>query len=160
MKKNMVIKTLLGGLFGAVSGVVVSQVYMNKKVTAKDKKIGKFKTYYSVLNQWIVSLHEKKCIDTYFIDNGYKTVAIYGMGELGNRLYEELKDSEIEVKYAIDKDAAYTYADLEIKDLEDDLETVDVVVVTAIFAFDEIEEELRGRISSPIVSLEDVVYEI
>lgn len=160
MKKNIIIKILCGGLCGLIAGAVTDRVFMNKKVVEKDKKIDKFKTYYNILNQWIVSLHGDQWITAYFMENGYKTVAIYGMGELGSRLYEELKDSEIEVKYAIDKAAAYTYSDLEVKDLEDELENVDVVVVTAIFAFDEILNDIEDKFDCPIVSLEDVVYEI
>jgi len=44
--------------------------------------------------------------------------------------------------------------------LDDELEPADVVIVTAIFAFDEISEELEGLFDCPIVSLEDVVYEV
>lgn len=62
-------------------------------------------------------------------------------------------------KYFIDKAAACTYSDLEVKDLEDELENVDVVV-TVIFAFDEILNVIEDKFDCSIVSLEDVVYEI
>ena len=113
-----------------------------------------------MLNQWLVLKQEGKSLEQYFIENGYKTVAIYGMGEMGNRLYDELKDSSIEVKYAVDQNAASTYSELEVFEKEDAFEDVDVMVVTAIFAFDEIEEEIGDKIKFPIISLEDVVYEI
>ena len=82
------------------------------------------------------------------------------MGELGNHLYEELKNSSIQVKYAIDKNVDSTFSDLEVCSLEDELEDVDVVVVTAVFAFDEIVDEISDRVNCPVISLEDVVYEL
>ena len=51
------------------------------------------------------------------------------------------------------------YADVDVVTPEDVLEPVDVVVVTAIYYFDEIEENLSGKIQCPIVSLEDILYE-
>ena len=113
-----------------------------------------------MLNQWLILKQEGKSLIEYFNKNGYKSVAIYGMGEMGNRLYDELKDSEIELKYAIDKNAAGTYSELNVIGKDDDFPEVDVLVVTATFAFDEIEDELSGKVDWPIVSLEDVVYEI
>ena len=82
------------------------------------------------------------------------------MGEMGNRLYEDLKNTSVEVKYAIDKNAASSYSELDIKDLEDDFPQVDCIVVSAIFAFDEIKEELEQKVDFTIVSLEDVIYEL
>ena len=40
------------------------------------------------------------------------------------------------------------------------LAPVDVIVVTAISYFDEIEEKLSERVDCPVVSLEDIVYEL
>ena len=158
MKKGVV------GVLGAVAGVVVGAAAVNKlsgnTVEAKSEKADKFKGYYNMLNQWLILKQEGKSLETYFTDNGYKTVAIYGMGEMGNRLYEELKDTTVEVKYAVDKNAMGIYSELEIVDNENTFSPVDVMVVTATFAFDEIENELQDKIDCPIVSLDDVVYEV
>ena len=43
---------------------------------------------------------------------------------------------------------------------EDFLEEVDVIVVTAIHYFDEIESMLGEKVDYPIISLEDIIYEI
>lgn len=154
MKKG----TVVGMLFGTIAGAIAAGNIGNKKVLQKEKKIDKFKTYYNILNQWLVLLHENKSVVDFFVKNSYKVVAIYGTGEMGNRLYEELKDSEIEVKYAIDKEPTSTYFELDVKGIDEELESVDVVVVTAVFAYDEILATIEDRFDCPIVSLEDVVY--
>lgn len=158
MKKGVV--AFLSGIIGAVIGAVGSGYLGSKQIERKTEKVDKFKGYYNILNQWLVLKQEGKCLSEFFKVNNYKTIAIYGMGEMGNRLYDELKDSEIEVKYAVDKNADSTYSELNVIYPEEDFEVADVMVVTATFAYCEIEEKLSKKISFPIVSLEDVVYEI
>ncbi len=158
MKKGGV--AVFSTLIGAVAGFAGSSYLGNKKVEQKAEKVDKFKGYYNMLNQWLILKQEGKTLEKYFLDNGYKTIAIYGMGEMGNRLYDELKGTSVEVKYAIDKNAASTYSELTVIDPDDDYEPVDAVIVSAIFAFDEIEGQLSGKLDCPIISLEDVVYEV
>ena len=75
-------------------------------------------------------------------------------------MYAELKDSEIQVKYIIDKNADTIYADIDVVEPENILEDVDVIVVTAIHYFDEIEMMLGEKVDYPVISLEDVIYEV
>ena len=90
----------------------------------------------------------------------FRSVAIYGMKELGERLYDELENSGIEVCYIIDKNADSIYADVDVITPDDDLKPVDVIVVTAIYYFDEIEEMLSEKVDYPVISLEDILYEV
>jgi len=162
-KEHKLKKTVVGilGIFiGAVTGGAVVGKLSEKKVTQKEEKVDKFKSYYEMLNQWLIIKQEGKSLEQYFIDNGYKTVAIYGMGEMGNRLYTELQSGKVEIRYAVDENADGIYSDLEILSREDEFKEVDVMVVTATFAFDEIVEELRKKVDCPIVSLDDVVYDM
>lgn len=157
MKKGGV--AVLSTLIGAVAGAAAVGKVQGKTINQKAEKVDKFKGYYNMLNQWLAIKQEGKSLEKYFTDNGYKTIAIYGMGEMGNRLYDELKGTSVTVKYAVDKNAASTYSELDVIDPEDDYEEVDAIVVSAIFAFDEIEEMLSDKVDFPVVSLEDVVYE-
>lgn len=43
---------------------------------------------------------------------------------------------------------------------EDKLDVVSAVIVTAVYYFDEIKEEMEKKISCPILSLEDILYEM
>ena len=82
------------------------------------------------------------------------------MKELGERLYDELKDSDIKVLYAIDKNADAIYAEVDVLTPDDDLPEVDLIVVTPVHYFDEIEEMLADKVDCPVISIEDVVYEV
>lgn len=157
MKKGIIVT--LSSMAGAVVGAIAIEKLQSKVIEQKNDKVNKFKSYYNMLNQWLILKQDGKTLVNYFTDNNYKTIAIYGMGEMGERLYEELKDSSVEVKYAIDKNTTSMYSRLEVYDPDDTLEKVDAVIVSAVFAFDEIEENLSGKFDCPIISLEDVIYE-
>ena len=159
MKKKGILGMMLMGLASA-GAVALSVKTSQDAIAEKDQKINKFKNYYNMLNEWLYLKQNGTSLDTYFKKNDYNSIAIYGMGEMGNRLYDELKQSDIEVKYVIDKNFASVYSELEVLDPEEEFPEVDVVVVTATFAFDEIENSIENKVNCPIVSLEDVVYEV
>ena len=78
----------------------------------------------------------------------------------GETLLEELRETQIQVVYGIDKNAENIYSDISILSLEDTLDDVDAIVVTAVTFFDEIEDELHKKVNCPILSLEDILYEV
>lgn len=164
MKKGIgkAVSVLVGGVAGAVAGGLAIGNKMGKKMEEKEDFFQKILSYYFIYNQWLSMHQQGKNLVEYFKKNGYKTIAIYGMKELGERLYDELKDSSITVKYIIDKKADTIYADVDVDvvTLDDDLEPVDVIVVTASYFFDEIDRDLGTKVDYPVVSLEDIIYEV
>lgn len=158
MKKGMLITagTLLGTVIG---GVGVSKL-MGKSIEERNEKVDKFKGYYNLLNQWLILKQEGKNLNEYFVANNINSIAIYGMGELGNRLYTELKESSVRIEYVIDQNVETVIPSCKVVGKDEDFPEADVIVVTAIFAFEEIKEELEAKTNIKIISLEDVVYEI
>ena len=150
----------LSALLGASVGAVALESVQRPKIIKKADHTQKMTEFYHLLIEWLRIKQEGKSLVSFFLKNDYKAVAIYGMKELGERLYDELKDSEIEVKYVIDKNADAIYADVEVVDPEDSLENVDAIVVTAIHYFDEISEMLKEKVDYPVISLEDAIYEM
>lgn len=158
MKKGTV--AVLSIMVGAIAGMAAAGSVVGKSLNKNGNKVDKFKSYYYMLNQWFQFKQNGESIEKYFIEKGYSKIAIYGMGEMGKCLYAELKDTDVSIKYAIDKNFAGEIKDLLVLDIDDELEEVDAVIVTATFAFDTIKEDLAGRINCPIISLEDIIYDI
>lgn len=156
MKKGVV--GILGALVGFTGGVTIGSKLNDK--TQIEKKVEKFKSYYSVLNQWLFIKQHGKSLEEYFVNNQYKSIAIYGMGELGNRLFDELENTSVEVKYVVDKEAMSVYSKVDVRELEEMTDDVDAVVVTAVFAMDDIKPAIEEKVTCPVISLEDVVYEL
>ena len=153
--KNMLF--LIGGL---TTGLIVGMAVNESMKGGKEKlAVQKLSEFYVVLLQWLKVHQEDRSLEAYFMKNGYRSIAIYGMKELGEALLWELENSSIEVKYAIDRDANTLYVPIDIYTPEENLERVDAVVVTAIHYFKEIEAALSEKMDCPIISLEDVVRE-
>lgn len=131
-----------------------------RKIINREKEIDKFKAYYNMVSKWVVIKQQKERIDEYILKKGYKSIAIYGMGDIGNLFYDEIKNGCVEIKYAIDKNADERLSQLKIVGINHELELVDAIIVTAVFAFDEIREELEKMTSCPIIALDDLLYEI
>lgn len=114
---------------------------------------------FHILNKWLQIKNRGCSLKPYFEDNFFSKVAIYGLGAIGERLYEELQSEGIEVAYGIDQNAKNIHINgLEMRTLEEELPMVDVVIVTPI-AFYEIEKSLYKKMSEEtiIVSIEDIV---
>ena len=150
----------LSALLGASVGAVAVESIQRPQTIKRADHTQKMTEFYQLLIEWLRIRQEGKSLVSFFVKNGYKTVAIYGMKELGERLYDELRNSEIEVKYIIDKNADAINVDADVVGPEDFLENVDVVVVTAIHYFDEIETMLEEKVDYPVISLEDIIYEM
>lgn len=111
-----------------------------------------------IFNKWLCIRQKGQNLIPYFEDNLIHTVAIYGMGALGERLFDELKETSIEITYAIDriadskkKPGLKIYGNNEL-----DYPQTDVIIVTPVQDYWQIVEQLKDRISMPIVSLEDI----
>lgn len=156
MKKGIisVLSVLIGGAIGAFTIGKMTYEKIDKTQAMSDKHFALF----LLMNQWVKVQQEGKSIADYFDSQGYKEIAVYGMSYAGETLIRELKNTNIHVAYGIDKNAESIYADVDVISMNEEFENVDVVVVTAITFFDEIKEELAGKIECPIVSLEDILY--
>lgn len=109
-----------------------------------------------VFNNWLIMLENNIQIEKYFIDNGYKTIAIYGMGYLGERLLRELEETDIEVKFLIDKKKNYIHGEIPVYSINDNLEPVDVIVITPVYFFYTIRKELRAKTTCKLISIDEI----
>jgi len=94
---------------------------------------------------------------------GLRNIAIYGFGNRGSQLYDYLKNTEINVKYAIDQNSTKIirdrYVEIPIINLDDSYEQVDAVIVSVISHFELISEQLKGKVNCPVISLEDFLVD-
>lgn len=158
MKKGMI--SVLSALTGTIAGAAAVKRAEGKKLKKVKGYADKHLALYLMMNQWVKVKQENKSIAEYLEKNGYQQIAIYGMNYVGETLMSELANTNIQVKYAIDKNADNIYADVDILLPEDDFDNVDAVIVTPITFFDEIEEMLSEKMDCPILSMEDILYEI
>lgn len=149
--------TAAGGIaVGALSAGRLLKKTIDEKQNLSDKHLMLF----IMMNQWVKVKQRGKNLSSYFEKHGYKRIAIYGMSYAGQTLVEELQGTDIEIVYGIDRNLVNAAFDIEIVSPDSALEEADAIVVTAIMFFDEIKEAISGKVQCPIVSLEDILYEV
>lgn len=143
-------------VFETLEPVKVNDFYGGQMPLIKSRD--KFRNYFYIMNNWI-KLHDARAsIEKYFVEAGYTKIAIYGMGELGMRFYEALKNSKkVNIAYGIDRQIKESMQDIAIYKPTNDLPEVDVIVVSATFDFNVIKQFLAEKVSYAIISLEEIL---
>lgn len=158
MKKGII--SIISALIGAAAGAGTIGKLLGKAAEKEKNMSEKHLVLFLMMNQWVKVKQERKNLASYLVARKYKRIAVYGMSYAGETLLSELKDTEVQVAYGIDNKADGIYTDIEIFSMEDTLDEVDAIIVTAITFFDEIEENLKEKVTCPIISLEDILYEV
>lgn len=164
MKKSKLgIVTILLSIGIAVLGIFC---YTQKKyLKVVNLKYYKFKKYYQMFNKWIQISHEKGSIIEQFHSKNIKTIAIYGNGEIGNRLYNELDKSDIQVLYIFDKSAndiaMFNGDNVKINSINDLMnfeDDIDCIIVTPVHEYEKIKSEIEAVSKVKVYSLEDILF--
>ncbi len=108
-----------------------------------EKKWQKSVLFYWILTKWMDWKIRGKCVADALLKQNFRQIAVYGYAELGQLLCRELADTKAEVSYVLDKRVKDTgITGLSVYIPQNGLSHVDAVVVTAVYYFDEIKEEL------------------
>lgn len=141
----------------AISVILVTKILMPKVVSymllsKKNLQI------MDIFKAWLIMLEKGETIDTFFLQNRYMTIAICGMGYLGERLLAALEGTDIKVKYVIEQKKDVDYGITPVCSPDDDLEPVDVIVITPISHYYSIREQLSKKVDCRFVSIEELFY--
>lgn len=158
MKKTTV--SVISALTGLCAGIGITINKFIKLMEQKDDNRVKMEEFYYILNRWLEVKQKGKNLKEFFEDNEFSSIAIYGTKELGIALYRELKDTNIQVLYAIDQNPSDVMEGIKVYTPQEDLPQVDVIVITAPHYYNAIEDELYKNVNYPVVSIEDVVCEV
>ena len=156
MKKIvMILTSIIAGMgIGAGGTAKILSAPLNRNAANADK----FQNYFMLMNKWLKIKQDGKNLSEYFVSKGYHAIAIYGMGDIGESLVNEIRNSGIDIKYGIDQNAKKNDSDgLPILQLNDELPNVDVVIVTPVYYYENIEYILCNRVKCPVISLEEVL---
>lgn len=159
--KKCFFKLFLTAVAGVAEAILIVK-QMNRKLVWKEKSVtDRINTNFQVLSTWMRVKQEGGSVEKYLIGQGIHIIAIYGVAELGKHLYQELKNSEIQIAYAIDKNKTAVGLDnVPLIGLEDTFQQVDAIIVSAVYYYPEIKEDLAKITDMKVLSLEDIVGEI
>ena len=121
-----------------------------------DSEFEKKIMYFNILKLWFWAEMNEYSVSEYIRSNYGNTVAIYGMTDLGELLYQRLKKDGVLVKYIVDKNPN-VLCDCKLFSPEDDLPEIDVIIVTSEYYYTEIREYLEKKVSYKIESLLGII---
>lgn len=145
---------------GIVTGAKFAEKILSHPLQEKQMEAEKFQLLYRMMGTWVELKQKGIDITEYFRQYGYSRIAIYGMSLAGQILYNELKMTEIQVLYAIDKNKDDVPSEIAIYSPEEMLPEVDIIVVSAISYYEEILDVLQEKVDYAIVPLDDIVYSL
>ena len=140
MKK--IISMCLSIILGFIAGVIFMIYRCGYILEREKKKADKYFTYFNFWDRWLMKKEQGYNYAEYFREHDIKTVAIYGMGQIGRHLKYELENVGVRVAYVIDEGEKIIYGSENHYNLQDALPFVDLVIVTPIEEF----EEIKNRI--------------
>ena len=125
-----------------------------------DNKIYKYEIYEKLSEN--MNKMTKENLVSYLKMKGFYKIVIYGMGVYGKTLFQTLENTDIHVLCGIDKrkdikDIPLPIMSLYEEKLSDFIEKADVIVVSAVFAFREIKDNIGKQYKIKIVSLLDIL---
>lgn len=139
---------------------LLSEYIQQKEGPQFDEKLTteKYKKWYRTLYNWkIKSDKQGAIVRNYVYANRVKNVAIYGLGDWGKLVYDELKDAERISVCGIDEKKK-EFHDLPIKRKSDNLNEIELIIVSVFMEYDAIRLSLEENgYSGKIVSILDIV---
>ncbi len=112
---------------------------------------------FPVALKWLEIRQSGHSLDEYFKQNHIWTIAIYGMGALGCRLYDELENTAIQIKYLLDRnpngmDKMFKFSTLENEELD-----VDAIVVTVVSSEKQIIDTIESYGYGNVIGLSKII---
>lgn len=136
--------------------------YTVDEVLRLEKRNAISRSISSILYMWQEKniLNGHSVFANYFYDNSeYKQIAIYGLGRVVKLFIGEIKNLPVIVKYGIDKEKK-EYENIKVMDIEDNLEQVDLFIVTVSWGDMELKEYLIKKGYMNVFTLREMLLKI
>lgn len=124
---------------------------------AEELELSKYKMFTKILSNWVAANADHSYIADALLKLNYNKIAIYGYGNLGRLLYNEIKNSKCKVEYIIDKNEKVKEYGISVYHTVENLKPVDVVIVTAVLGYEEIEQMLNEKCALKCVPLDKII---
>lgn len=158
------LKKLGSILFGGTIGTIVTAGIYHKEYQKDVQAAERNKYYLDMVSTWLSNKNAGKSMANYLIENNVKSIAIYGVGTLGELFYEEVEKTDIAVKCFIDKSAKEECVGpdsvpvIPVWKIESQ-DKIDAIIITPMAYYDAVMDDLKKQeVKVSIFSLEDMIY--
>ena len=160
MKRRRITGIITGiAAIAGIAGIATDRFCVRKVLNQKRQELEKLKGNLMILSEWMEFYRRGMTMEKVLEKKGNSVVAIYGMGILGSHLYQELENSGIQVRYLIDRNPVRGVYQSEVCGIETELKGIDAVIVTPVYQFEEIKEEIKKRNQVAVLPLRELLGE-
>lgn len=99
-------------------------------------------------------------IGEYFKDKGAVRIAIYGCGVVGRKVLRELQKDKVPIEYMVDQDINCKNSEVKVYCPDDDWPFVDFMIITPVYAYNEIIKEIDLNRIGNVVSIDKIIKEL
>lgn len=117
----------------------------------------KYRGMFFLYDKWMSLENKKGNISTFLCEQGYKRIAVYGLGFIGKQLINRLRNTDVCVLGAIDVNAAFIDADILVTRLDEFEQKVDLVITTPIQMTKELLFDVKRKADAPVVTLQELL---
>lgn len=129
--------------------------FLDRKAMELENEAQKFKLFYHVLTRWM--LNGENCIADKLAKKNVSTYVVYGYAELGKILRKQLEPEGFELLYIFDQKMTDATDGIKIYKPQAGLPDADIIIVTAVYYYEEIRKELSKMGYQHICSLQDLL---
>ena len=119
--------------------------------------LSKFQKMFFIYDDWMKQQEEGRYLHQYLKRAGVNSAAIYGDSYIGKRLYHSLQKNGIQVRYFIDRNAAYLEEKIPVYLPQAGLPSVDLVLISLAEAEESIKAELETMTEARICSITELL---
>lgn len=116
--------------------------------------------YEKICEEWEKISNKGHKIWEYLLNHKYRKIAIYGIGNLGIKVYEEIEESPIEISYVVDRNSSYIEEVLKVVNPNDILPEIDLLLVAVAKEEKEIINKYKEKYTFPVMGISDIINEI
>ncbi|MCF2656994.1 hypothetical protein [Lacrimispora saccharolytica] len=148
----------VGIVVGFMIGTIITGYLCNDIL--KNNNTTMYKDYFIFVCRWLKKKQEGANLFSWFERRGMKKICLYGLGDIGQLLISEVKDSNLEIVCVIDKaykGDTYEFPVYRLKDIDKVSEEFDVIVVTPFYYRNVISNQLSDYFDCEIVFINEVI---
>ena len=117
---------------------------------------------YELMEKPELFVNLKESLTRYFHINGYKNIAVYGVGRLGRLILKNIDTAQLESICTIDENKAARFGNIETINIQEltDRNEIDMVLVTPLLDYPLIEAQICSMCEMPVVSAKELMCDM
>lgn len=127
-----------------------------EEIERHKRKIKRYESYWRIMDKWLTWKEKGQTAADVLRAKGITKIAIYGVGMLSRHFIYDLSGSDIEIVCGIDKNGVKEEMGFPVIGTEEDIPESDAIIVTPVYDFLSIKQQLGEKGYKNIISIESL----